>query len=72
MNSLLLAQAQESVWPDVVRALSTNGLWVFIGMCVLAGTAKHIIGLVLQHRERMAMIEAGLQPDQNDSIHRAA
>ena len=67
MSSLLLAQAQESIWPSVIQALSNNGLWVFIAVCVLAGTAKHIVGMVLRHRERIAMIEAGMTPDQGGS-----
>lgn len=67
MPYLLLAQASESIWPSVIQALSNNGFWVFIGTCVLAGTAKHIVGMVLRHRERMAMIDAGLTPGTDDS-----
>ena len=41
----------------VIQALSHNGFWVAFAICMLVGTAKHIAGLVLQHRERMARRE---------------
>ncbi len=58
---LLFAQA-DSIWPNVIQALSNNGFWVFVGICVIAGTAKNIVSAVLKHRERLAMIEAGMRP----------
>ena len=61
--NLLLAQAQESIWPAILRTVDNNGLWIFIGFCVLAGTAKHLVGLVLKHNERIAMIQAGMKPE---------
>ncbi len=64
---LILAQAQESTfWAKVIHALSINGLWIFLAICVLAGMANHIVHAVLRHRERLAMIEAGMQPDKVD------
>ncbi len=58
---VIFAQA-DSIWPNVIQALSNNGFWVFVGICVIAGTAKNIVTAVLKHRERLAMIEAGMSP----------
>ncbi len=63
----LIAQAENSIWHNVIQALSMNGIWVFIAICVLAGTTKHIIKMILIHRERIAMIESGITPDQKKS-----
>ena len=66
----LLAQATESsIAMSIIQALANNGLWVFLGICVLAGTAKHIVQLVLRHQERIAMIEAGMEPDQAPTVY---
>ena len=59
--------AQESVGHMVVDALRSNSFWVFLAICVLAGTAKHIVGMILKHRERLAMIDAGMRPDAADA-----
>lgn len=63
----LLAQADQSMGINIIQALAHNGLWVFCGICVLAGTLKHIAGMVLKHRERIAMIDAGLTPEEDAS-----
>ena len=59
----LFAQ-QNSTWQMIIQALSMNGLWVFLAVIILAGTAKHIVEMVLKHRERIAMIESGMHPDE--------
>ena len=61
----LLAQG-ESIWPSVIQALSNNGFWVFVAVCVIAATAKQLVERVLEHRERIATLEAGLQPPEKD------
>ena len=60
--------AQDSLWPNVIQALANNGFWVFLGICVLSGVTKHIVDSILKHRERLAMIEAGMQPDNEPPI----
>lgn len=67
--TILLAQAaaaQDSIWPAILRTIDNNGLWIFIGFCVLAGTAKHLVQRILEHQERLAMIQAGMRPDDED------
>lgn len=64
----LLAQGP-SFWPSVVQALSNNGLWVFIAVCVMSATAKQLVERVLEHRERMATLEAGMQPPEKDATY---
>ena len=61
----LLAQEANSptFWDGVLRTIDHNGIWIFVGFCVLAGTAKHLVSLILQHNERLAMIKAGINPD---------
>ena len=66
MYALIAQGPQESIGPHVIQALSNNGFWVFIAVCVLAGTAKHLVERVLQHRERMAMVEAGMHPEKEN------
>lgn len=61
--TVLIAQAEETLWPAILRTIDHNGIWIFVGFCVLAGTAKHLVSLVLRHNERIAMINAGLDPD---------
>ena len=65
---MLLAQT-EPFWQTVIQALSNNGLWVFLAVCVLAGTAKHIVQVVLRHKERIAMIDAGIQPERENAVY---
>ncbi|MEM7477939.1 MAG: hypothetical protein AAF483_23375 [Planctomycetota bacterium] len=55
--------AQTSLSSQIIDALSVNGLWVFLSVCVFAGVLKHIAGKVLEHREKIAMIENGYSPD---------
>lgn len=62
--NLLLAQAQSNFWDAAARCIEANGLWIFVGFCVLAGTAKHVVHRILQHNERMEMIRAGINPDE--------
>lgn len=61
--------AQESIWPNVIQALANNGFWVFLAVCVLAGTMKHIVDSILKHRERISLIEAGIQPGQELPVY---
>ena len=68
----LVAQAQQSIWPSVIQALSSNGLWVFVAICVLAGTVKQVVQMILTHRERITMIEAGICPDKDKNDGPAA
>ena len=58
----LLAQ-DSSIGYEIIRALSANGFWVFISVCVLAGVMKDIASKAFKHRERVAMIENGMHPD---------
>jgi len=58
----LLAQ-DASIGAEIIRALSANGFWVFISVCVLAGVLKDIASKAFKHRERVAMIENGMHPD---------
>ena len=67
MLAFIAEAAQSSIWPTVIDALASNGLWVFLGVCVVASTVKNAIRSVLKHRERIAMIEAGMEPDQAES-----
>lgn len=61
MNPSLLA---DSEWVNnLISAMSNNGLWVFLSVCVLAGVGKHISAQFLRHRERLMMIENGMHPD---------
>ena len=70
----LLAQALEparnSIWPAIIQAIDNNGFWIFVGVCVLAGTAKHLVGQVLRHNERISMIQAGINPDESPQVYR--
>lgn len=59
----MFAQVSPDVGTKIIEALSDNGLWVMIAICVLAGTSVDIVKRVLRHRERVAMIQAGMHPD---------
>ena len=65
MNLLLLAQSETNLWEAIARGVEANGLWIFVGFCVLAGTAKHVVQRILEHNERIEMIRAGMNPDEN-------
>ena len=65
MNILFAQEIQEPVWNAILRAVDHNGIWIFVGFCVLAGTAKHLVHRILQHNERIAMIQAGMHPDED-------
>ena len=68
MMSILFAQdIQESLWTAILRTVDHNGVWIFVGFCVLAGTAKHLVHRVLKHNERIAMIQAGMHPDDSEN-----
>lgn len=61
MNPLF---ADTNFWEAAARGVEANGLWIFVGFCVLAGTAKHIVQRILDHNERIEMIRAGINPDE--------
>lgn len=67
----LIAQAQESIMPALLQTIDNNGVWIFVGFCVLAGTAKHLVGRILRHNERLAMISAGMNPDADSNEDRS-
>ena len=48
---------------EIIRALSANGLWVFLSVCVISGIVRHVASEALKYRERVAMIENGIHPD---------
>lgn len=58
----LLAQAPDSLWSDVIRAMAGNGLWVFLSVLFLLWTIEGLSKRYWQHRERIAMIEMGMNP----------
>lgn len=45
-------------------ALTQINLWGFVAVCVICGAATDIVRRVLQHRERIAMIQAGMNPNE--------
>jgi hypothetical protein len=64
----LLAQATDSgsTSARIIDAVGHNGLWVMIIVCVIAGAGVDITKRILRHKERIAMIQAGLPPDSAD------
>lgn len=56
------AQA-DTLWPDVVRAMAGNGFWLFLSVLFLLWTVEGVVNRYFRHRERMALIEAGSDPD---------
>ncbi|MEX0977647.1 MAG: hypothetical protein WDZ48_02275 [Pirellulales bacterium] len=62
---LLAQQAAQAptLWEDVIKGLAGNGLWVFLSVVFLLWSIETVSRQFMQHRERMAMIEAGLHPD---------
>lgn len=63
----LLAQAagdaQVAVpWFDTFAHM---GLWAFFAIAAVCAAATVIVRRVLQHRENMAMIQAGMNPNEN-------
>jgi hypothetical protein len=62
---LLAQQAQQapSLWEEVVKGLAGNGLWVFLSVVFLLWSVETLSRQFMKHRERMAMIEAGIHPD---------
>ncbi|MEM7559427.1 MAG: hypothetical protein AAF394_09905 [Planctomycetota bacterium] len=59
---------QESIAYEIVRALANNGFWVFLSVVVLAGVLKHVASEFMKHRERVAMIESGINPNSADAV----
>ena len=60
-----------SFWEGALSLLTNLGLWGFLAVVVLCESAVKITKQILKHRERllaheekMAMIDAGLSPDQ--------
>ena len=53
-------------WQQILRPdnLAELGPIVFLVVCVVTGGTIGIVKLVHRHRERMAMIEQGMNPDQ--------
>jgi hypothetical protein len=48
--------------------LSSLPWWAWIGLvAIISGGVSGIVSMVLQHRERMAMIRMGMHPDQKGS-----
>ena len=75
---LFAAQLLGQDWTDIFKSpfLIPIVLFVVGGVCVLFGiVAKSIAGhheRVLKHRERMAMIQAGMHPDVPEDLADAA
>lgn len=63
---LLFAEEGAGSW---LSALSQINLWGFVVICVVCtsvcAAATDITRRVLRHRERIAMIQAGMNPNQN-------
>jgi hypothetical protein len=53
--------AQDAAVQQLVSAMPWYG-WIAI-VAILGGTISGVIKLVFQHRERMAMIAQGMNPD---------
>lgn len=61
---LLFAQEGGGSW---LSALSQINLWGFVAICVICTAATDITRRVLRHRERIAMIQAGMNPNQGSA-----
>jgi len=62
----LFAESADTTSTRIIEALSRNGLWVLMAICVLAAAATEITKRILRHRERIAMIQAGHLPDRSE------
>jgi hypothetical protein len=62
----LIAASADTTTDRIIEALSRNGLWVFVAICVLAGAAVDVTKRILKHKERIAMIQAGHMPDRKE------
>ena len=58
---------QESIAHEIIRALANNGFWLFLRV-VLAGILKHIASEFMKHRERVAMIDSGINPNSTTGV----
>lgn len=63
----LLAQTND-LWEDVVRGMAGNGLWLFLSVLFLLWTLESVAKRFMKHRERIAMIEAGMNPAELDTL----
>jgi hypothetical protein len=61
-SGMLLAQ-EMTLSEGIVRMLSNNFFWVAIVLIVAASSIPQLVRYYFLHRERMAMIQAGLHPD---------
>lgn len=61
----MLLFAEEGAW--WLSAFSQINLWGVIAIIALCGAATDIVRRVLQHRERIAMIQAGMNPNQSSA-----
>jgi len=60
---LFLAQQAQPLWEEVIKGLAGNGLWLFLSVVFLLWSIETLSREFMRHRERMAMIETGLDPD---------
>lgn len=57
---LLFAQETASSWFSIFSQINLWGVFAIVAIC---GAATDIVRRVLQHRERIAMIQAGMNPN---------
>lgn len=63
----VLAQ-NSALWEDVVRGMAGNGLWLFLSVLFLLWTLESVAKRFMKHRERIAMIDAGMNPADLDAV----
>ncbi|MGH7136518.1 MAG: hypothetical protein ACREHD_12315 [Pirellulales bacterium] len=48
---------------SILSVFEGLGLWGVLGIMIVAGAATDIAKRVMRHKERIAMIQAGMNPD---------
>lgn len=61
---LLFAQEGVSSWLTIVNRMNP---WSIAALAVICMTAAEIVRRVLRHRERIAMIQAGMNPNERST-----
>jgi hypothetical protein len=78
MNTTMSFWAEASWWPTLITYLDSSGAFLlFIPIAgILVGGIIAVTKLLIRHRERMAMIDRGMYPDnppqQGESADEAA
>ena len=60
--------AQNGGW-SWLSIFSQINLWGLIAIIAICGAATDIVRRVLQHRERIAMIQAGMNPSESSAAN---